>query len=121
MSSEADAGRLTRTELVAIVRNLMQTISTLCESGMIDVGVAMQMALVEISSTDAGVDFFAEMHGALSRELRDLVHHIVEGIPNPDVETWTGEIPDDERAGLEKLVAFARERGYRKDDLPSAD
>ena len=89
----------------------------LYNAGMMEIGEAMVMTLVSIGKQEELQDFFAKLNGDVSRELRDLVHHLIEGIPNDDVNSWTEGMSDPERLGLERLIDSAKKFGYRKDDL----
>ena len=97
-------------------KDLLNWVS-LYNAGMMDIGEAMVMTLVAIGKQDELQDFFTRIDGDVSRELRDLVHHVIEEIPNDDVNSWTEGMSDPERIGLQKLVTSAKKFGYRKDDL----
>lgn len=95
----------------------LRAISEACRAGMIDLGAAVQMALVTIGGLPQDVNVFEYTTGYLDRELRDLAHHVIHGIPGAGVTSWTEGVLPEEQIGLDRLVQAARDFGYRDDDL----
>ncbi len=96
----------------------LKDINALSKAGYSNCRNALQFTLMRLATPHETGNFFEQLDGELGREVRDLVHHILNDIPDPGVETWLNESTPEELAGLDRLLALAREVGYRTDDLP---
>ncbi len=98
----------------------LMTYSAMVDAGLTDLPTALTMALVAIGQMPDNEDVLEHASGPLDRELRDLAHHLIHNIPDPGVASWVEGGTPQEKAGLKKLVASARQFGYRDDDLTPA-
>ena len=98
----------------------LKQINELSKAGLLDLANAVQFVLIRLSTPHESGDYFDQLEGDLGREVRDLVHHVLNNIPDAGVSTWMNESTPEELAGLHRLVEHARNVGYRTDDLPSS-